>query len=91
MVELIKLLLKLMVHVDGGLRDNTRLAESVLIGGAWVILVAVLFPRQLGEWRSWFYGGGGSLLALGLLLVARRKVWEGRGRPAKRSTAPFMR
>jgi hypothetical protein len=91
MVELIKLLLKFILHVDSGLRDNTRLAGSILIGGAWVILSALVFPRQLGEWRNWFYWGGWGLVGLALFLVARRRIWEWRGRPAKQSTSLFIR
>jgi len=89
MVELIKLLIKLILHLDSGLRDNTRLAGSILISGAWLVLVAVLFPRQLGEWRSWFYWGGFGLTGLALFLVARRRI--GRGQPVKRGTSLLMR
>lgn len=89
MVELIKLFLKLILHVDSGLRDNTRLAGSILIGGAWLVLVAVLFPHPLGEWRSWFYWGGYGLVGLGLFLLARRRL--GRGRPVKRGTSLLIR
>ena len=89
MVELIKLFLKLILHVDSGLRDNTRLAGSILIGGAWLVLIAILFPRHLGEWRSWFYWGGYGLVGLALFLVARRRV--GRGQPVKRRTSLLIR
>lgn len=89
MVELIKLFLKLILHVDSGLRDNTRLAGSIFIGGAWLVLVAVLFPKHLGEWRSWFYWGGYGLVGLALFLVARRRV--GRGQPVKRRTSLLIR
>jgi hypothetical protein len=89
MVELIKLLLKLILHVDSGVRDNTRLAGSILIGGAWLVLVAVLFPRQLGEWRGWFYWGGFGFTGLALFLVVRRRIR--RGQPVKRRTSLLMR
>lgn len=54
MFHLIQLLLKLLLQVEGDLPDNSRLVGSILIGGAWLILVAELFPDPLGVWRDWF-------------------------------------
>jgi len=91
MFDLLQIFVKIILHVDESLRDNTRLVGSILICGAWLILMAILFPVRLGEWRAWFYWGGWIIVMFGLFLVARRRIWKWRGRPLKQTGRLFTK
>jgi hypothetical protein len=81
----LQLLLKLVLKVDEELPDNSRLASSILIGGAWLILIAELFRRQLGLWRDWCFWGGWICVVFALFLFLRRLIWKWQGKQPKRS------
>ena len=86
MIHLLQLLLKLGLNLDRDLQDNTKLVGSLLIGGLWLLLLAAIFPAQLGIWREWFIWGGWILVGLAAFLFVRRKIWKwrGQGRIARR-------
>jgi hypothetical protein len=83
--HVIQLLLKLLLQVEGELPDNSRLASSIFIGGAWLILIAEIVPRQLGPWRDWCFWGGWICVGLAAFLFIRRKIWKWLGRQPKRN------
>jgi hypothetical protein len=89
--HLIQLLLNLLLKIEGELPDNSRLAGSILIGGVWFILVAELFPRQLGPWRDWCFWGGWIYVGLSAFLFIRRKIWKWQGRQAKRNPSTLLK
>lgn len=91
MFHLIQLLLKLLLQVEGDLPDNSRLVGSILIGGAWLILVAELFPDPLGVWRDWFLWVGWFAVGLALFLLLRRQVWKCQGGAPKRNRSLFQK
>jgi hypothetical protein len=45
--HLLQLLLKILLKAEGEPSDNSRLASSFFIGGAWLLLVTQLFPIGL--------------------------------------------
>lgn len=91
MIHLIQLLVKLLLHAERDIKDNTKLVGSLAIAGLWLLLLAELFPAQLGLWRDWFDWAGWILIGLAFFLFARRKfwMWSGRNRAAKRRKSLF--
>jgi hypothetical protein len=90
-IHLLQFLVKVLLNLERDLQDNTKLVGSLLIGGVWLLLLAQVFPAQLGIWRGWFVWGGWILMGLAVLLFVRRKiwVWRGRNRIAKRRGSLF--
>jgi hypothetical protein len=78
--HLFQLLVKLLLHLERDIQDNTKLVGSLLIGGLWLLLLAEIFPVSLGIWRDWFVWGGWILVGLAAFLFVRRKIWQWRGR-----------
>ncbi len=76
MFHLLQLLLKLLLQVEGELPDNSRLASSIFIGGVWLILIAEIFPRQLGPWRDWCFWGGWICAGLAAFLIHSQEDLE---------------
>lgn len=68
MFHLLQLLVKLVLNLERDLQDNTKLVGSLLIGGLWLLLLAAIFPAQLGIWREWFIWGGWILVGLAAFL-----------------------
>jgi len=64
---------------------------SLVLGGLWLLLLAQIFPKQLGIWREWFVWIGWILVGPAILLFVRRKiwVWSGRKRITKRRGSLF--
>lgn len=89
MIHLIQLLLKLLLQVQSDLPDSSRLIGSILIGGAWLLLIAEIFPRQLGSWRVWCLWGGWICVGLGLFLLLRRQIWKWQGKVPKHKRLLF--
>jgi hypothetical protein len=91
MFHLVQLLVRLLLKVEGELPDNSRLVGSIFIGGIWPILVADLFPRQLGPWREWFLWGGWLCVGTAAFLILRRKVRGWQNGQSKRSPYTILR
>ena len=91
MFHLIQILLKLLLKVDSELPDNSRLTGSIFIAGVWLILIAELFPQQLGPWRDWCYWGGWIGVGLALFLLLRRKTRKWQGKQPGRSPSALPR
>jgi hypothetical protein len=91
MIHVLQFLLKLLLSLERGLEDNSKLVGSLFIGGFWLLLLAELFPAQLGIWSEWFVWGGWISIGIAVFLFARRKiwVWRGRNRIAKRRGSLF--
>jgi len=86
MIHLLQLLLKLVASIEEG-REDTRIAESLLIVGIWFVLAATLFAEKLGEWRERLLWTGSVAVGVGAFLLIRRKArkWlPGTGRPRQR-------
>jgi hypothetical protein len=79
--HLLQLLLKILLKAEGELPENSRLASSFFIGGAWLLLVTQLFPHQLGPWREWCLWAGWICVGLATFMFVRRKIrnWQGKG------------
>lgn len=91
MIHLIQLLLQLLLRVDGELPDNSRLAGSLFIGGVWLLLIAKLFPRQLGPWLDWCLWTGWICVGLATFMFVRRKIWIWRGTGATKKGSTILR
>ena len=91
MFHLIQLLLNLLLKVDRELPDNSRLTGSIFIAGVWLVLIAELFPGQLGLWRDWCYWGGWSCIGLAGFLLVRRKIWRWQKRQPKRNASAILK
>jgi hypothetical protein len=90
-IHLLQFLVKLLLNLEREIQDNSKLVGSLLIGGLWLLLLADLFPAQLGIWREWFIWSGWILIGMAVFLFVRRKiwVWRGRNRIAKRRGSLF--
>ena len=91
MIHLVQFLVKVLLNFERDLQDNTKLVGSLLIGGFWLLVLARVFPAQLGIWREWFVWGGWILIGLAIFLFVRRRIWiwSGRTRIAKRRGSLF--
>jgi hypothetical protein len=79
-IHLLQFLVKLLLNLEREIQDNSKLVGSLLIGGLWLLLLADLFPAQLGIWREWFIWSGWILIGMAVFLFVRRKIWVWRGR-----------
>jgi len=79
-IHLLQFLLKLLLNLEREIQDNSKLVGSLLIGSLWLLLLAELFPAQLGIWREWFVWSGWILIGMAVFLFVRRKVWVWRVR-----------
>jgi len=86
-LHLIQLLLNLLLKVEGELPDNSRLVGSIFIGGMWLLLIAKLFPQQLGYCMDWCLWAGWICVGLLTFMVVRRKIRNWRAR-AQRAMSP---
>jgi len=85
--HLIQLLLNLLLKIDGDLPDNSRLAGTIFIGGLWLLLIAKIFPQQLGRWPDGCLWVGWICVGLATFMVVRRKMrnWQGKDRKSNAS------
>ncbi len=78
MVHLLQLLVKLLLNLEQEVQDNSKLVGSLLIGGLWLLLLAQIFPGQLGSWQYGFVLAGWILVGMAAFLFVRRKIWRWR-------------
>jgi hypothetical protein len=86
-LHLLQLLVKVLLNLERGVADNSKLVGSLLIGGLWLLFLAWIFAAPLGDWRDCFFWSGWILIGLAAFLFVRRKLWAwqgGRARIAKR-------
>jgi len=85
--HLIRLLLKLLLKIEGEFPDNARLAGGIFIGGMWLLLMPGYFLNSLGS--GWIGASGqvGFAWVFLTFMVVRRKIrnWQAR---AQRAMSP---
>ena len=55
---MLHLILQLLLGLERQVPDNSRLASSLLILGAWFLLITEFFPRLAGPWTGWRWQDG---------------------------------
>jgi hypothetical protein len=81
---MLHLILQLLLGLERQVPDNSRLASSLFILGAWFLLIAEFFPRLAGPWRDWLTLAGWFFAGVGVYIYLRRRLWKWK---AKRRTA----
>jgi hypothetical protein len=90
-LHLIQLLLNLLLKIERDLPDNSRLTGSVFIGSTSLLLIAKLFPQQLGRWLEWGMWTGWICIGLTTFMFTRRKIRKWQGKGPRRGTSMILR
>jgi hypothetical protein len=76
------LILQLLLRLEREVPDNSRLAGSLFMLGAWFLLIAEFFPRLAGPWRNWLALAGWFFAGVAVYIYLRRKFGQWKGKRA---------
>jgi hypothetical protein len=81
------LILQLLLGLERALPDDSWLASSLFVLGAWFLLATEFFPRLTGPWRDWWLWAGWFLVGVAAYIYLRRMLGKWR---AKRAAGQFL-
>lgn len=90
MIHLIQFFVKLLLKFERGFEDNTKLVGSLLLAGAWLLLLTEILPGAFGSWLVGSIFCGWGLVGLGAFLFLRRKIGRRQNSSARRERRSLL-
>lgn len=90
MIHLLEFFVKLLFKFERGIEDNTKLVGSLLLAGAWLLLLTEILPGPFGSWLEGAIWCGWGLVGLAAFLFVRRKIGRRQNSPATRKRRSLL-